>query len=139
MGRDQSNPIVHDHSARVRSHLLKISGQRLMFAYQGSTLRLKLNECGDILSETAIYLSIPGQRPLTAEPASCSELLHKIVGKRLVASGTSPAGELSLMFDSGEELMIPPCTDREAWAVITAYGLLISLAGGEIAIWDQML
>jgi hypothetical protein len=116
-----------------------LAGRRLEYLRLGHHFALSFTGGGQVLAETAVQLAAPGAGRVLVEPGEHpSDALATLLGDEVVTACTGDAGELTLTFTSGAELLICPHADVESWAVTTPDGfLVVCLAGGETATWGD--
>ncbi|MBM2614794.1 hypothetical protein JIG36_04390 [Actinoplanes sp. LDG1-06] len=116
-----------------------LAGRRLEFVRLGHHFVLSFTGGGQVLVETAVQLAAPGAGRIIVEPGEHpSDDLATLLGDEVRAARTGEAGELTISFTSGAELLICPHADVESWAVTSPDGfLIVCLAGGEMATWGD--
>lgn len=95
----------------------------------------------EIRIEGPYVLTLPGREPLTIDPEDDPRLGVELLPlSRLVGAACTmfDSGELSIEFDNGMGLRVPPSrTPYEVWKLVTDdHRLFISVPGGQLQIFD---
>jgi hypothetical protein len=101
-------------------------------------ISLNLN-AASIRIETLATVERPGIDSLTVEPESPGEGATEFVRLRglvVKAASTADNGELTIEFDDGTHLVVPPNDHYEAWTFAGEHGeKAVCLPGGELTTW----
>ncbi|GGN13625.1 hypothetical protein FHR83_003763 [Actinoplanes campanulatus] len=114
--------------------LAALTGQRLTNVLLGHAVSLRFTGGDEVLIEGAARLD--GHRIRPGDDSA--DALVAVLGDVVQDVGTGAGGELRISFGSGAQLVVDADADAESWAIAGADGrLIVCLANGELAVWDQ--
>ncbi len=120
---------------------IDIAGRVMESACEEHALILRISDGVTIRIETLFELSEPDRPAVAIDPDGCDgdvERWESILHGRTVdrAEVDVNEGKLSMGFDGGVTVDVPPDPDYEAWAVTRTDGVtIVSLPGGGVSRW----
>ena len=106
----------------------------------GSSVLLELSGDRFVRIESPFVLVAEGTTVSLApedDPGEEFAPVRTLVGQSIVASKAGDEGRLSLTFDGGARLEVPPDADYEAWNIAGPNGyMVVCTPGGELMVWS---
>jgi hypothetical protein len=109
-------------------------GHRLEYVWLGHAIVLGFSGGRQVVIEAVANLIGPSGRVDVEPGENPSDVLATLLGD-VVRTARTHDSELWIGFDSGSELVVGVDADYESWAVTGRDGLIVCLAGGELAVW----
>ena len=130
--------MIADRGAGQRPRSIKsLAGRRLEYVRLDDAVVLNFAGGHQVLIETPAEVNGPAGRVVVEPGRHSADILATLLGDVVRDARTSPGGELTITFGSGAVLLVCADDDFESWAVAGADGLVVCLAGGEVAVWGD--
>lgn len=122
---------------------LGLHGKSLQSVLIEHTVRMQLSDVYSIVIESPFRLDIHGHSYSLSpeeEPDAALQPLRQLVGHTIEEATADAAGALHVIFEGGARLTVEPDAAYEAWSFSGPDGaLIVSTAGGKLAIWESQL
>ncbi len=114
-----------------------LAGRKLEYVRLGHAIVLAFSGGRQVLIETVAHLDSPGGRVDVEPGENPSDVVATLLGDVVRAARMRDTGELEISFGGGSELLVGVDAHVESWAVAGPDGLIVCLAGGELAFWSD--